>query len=204
VPFNCYLRVDWVDEDVLALLKKAGCHSVHLSVDSTSKHVREQVLKRHMKDIDIAVTLRLIRSYGIETWVNHMIAVPESTLQDDIDAIALAKKGRVTYPSFSVTVPMKGTELYDYCERRGLIDPATFVGDMNGCNERPTLPCFSEKEKDIRYNVYLLGAVISKFPFPFDRIATALIRVVPPNRFFAWLRQKVYLHYIENRIFKLR
>lgn len=203
IPFNCYLRLDTVDDELLRLLKKAGCYSVHLSVDSTSKHVREKVFKRNMRDIDIEGTLKKIHSYGINTWVNYMLAAPESTLEDDLATIRMSKKGEVTYPSYSTTVPMFGTDLYDYCLAHGLLDVDSHKSDMTGCSERSTLTCFSDKEKDIRFNIYLLGALISKLPFPLDSLAVQMIKVIPPNRLFKKLRQKIYLYYIEKKIFKL-
>lgn len=203
VPFNCYLRMDTIDEDLLSLLKKAGCYSVHLSLDSTSKHVREHVLGRNFRQIDVVKVLRRIHAHGINTWVNFMLAAPESSLEDDLETIKISRLGRVTYPSYSTTVPMAGTELYEYSIKRGLLNESTHRSDMTGCSERTTLACFPEKEKDVRYNIYLLGAFISKLPFPLDRLATWMIHVVPPNGLFRKIRQKMYVHYIENRIFKL-
>lgn len=203
VKFNCFLRLDTIDDHLLKLLKKAGCFSVHLSVDSTSRHVRETVLKRRMRSENIIEKLRMVSDYGINTWVNYMLAAPESTLQDDLDTIKLNKAGKVTYPSYSTTVPMKGTELYNYCVKRGIIDISTHKNDMNGCTERSTLNCFAEKEKDVRFNIYLLGALISKLPYPLDNIAIFLIKIIPPNRFFRKVRGFLYGYYIANKIFLL-
>ena len=203
IPFNCYLRLDTVDDTLLGLLSKAGCYSVHLSVDSTSKHVREKILKRNMRDIDIEATLENFHRHGINTWVNFMLAAPESSLEDDLATIAMSKKGKVTYPSYSTTVPMYGTELYDYCIEQDLLAPEGHRSDMTGCSDRSALKCFSDKEKDIRYNIYLLGALISKFPYPLDRIATGLLKLVPPNALFRKIRQSMFTYYIENKIFKL-
>jgi len=79
IPFNCYLRLDLINDEMLELLKKAGCYSVHLSIDSCSKHVREKVLNRKWKDINFEKVIKKIHSYGIKTWVNFMLAAPEST-----------------------------------------------------------------------------------------------------------------------------
>ncbi len=203
VPFNCYLRLDIVDDNLLLLLKKAGCFSVHLSLDSTSDHVRQRILKRQMRNVDVAENLRKIRKHGINTWVNYMLAVPESTLQDDLDTIAVSKRGKVTYPHYTTAVPTKGTELYNYCVERNLIDPSTYQGDMTGCSQKSALPCFSGKEKDVRHNIYFLGAVIAKLPFPLDKIAVWMIKIIPPNRLFGKIRSVLYDYYITYRIFKL-
>jgi len=203
VPFNCYLRLDTIDDDLLRLLKQAGCFSVHLSVDSTARHVREHILRRQMQSENLVERLRKIREHGINTWVNYMLAAPESTLQDDLDAIRMSKEGRVTYPSFSTTVPLKGTDLYTYCVEHGIIDLQTHKSDMAGCSEKSTLSCFSEHEKNVRYNIYLLGAIIAKIPFPWDKLAMAFIKVIPPNSLFKKFRDWVYQYYITEKIFKL-
>lgn len=203
VPFNCYLRLDAADDDMLRLLKRAGCFSVHLSVDSTSRHVRETILRRRMRSENIVENLTRIRDHGINTWVNYMLAVPESTLQDDLDTIEMSRRGRVTYPSYTTTIPKKGTDLYNYCVDQELIDPHTYVGDMSGYGERSSLACFPDKEKDVRYNIYLLGAIIAKLPEPLRKVALRLIKVVPPNRLFETMRRVFYEYHISHTIFIL-
>lgn len=203
VAFNCYLRFDTVDSELLSLLKEAGCYSVHLAVDSTSEHVREKILGRQMKKVDIAEKLRMIKSYGINTWVNYMLAAPESTLSDDINTIALNKKGKVSYASYSTTVPMPGTALYDYCLENKLIAESIDKADLSGVFKTSTLNCFSKREKNIRFNIFLLGAVIAKLPFPLDFIAIQLIKIIPPNRIFQKIRHLFYTYNIQNIIFKI-
>lgn len=203
IPFNCYLRLDIVDDELLGLLRKAGCFSVHLSLDSTSKNVREKVLRRQMREVNVVENLRRIKKHGINTWVNYMLAVPESSLQDDLDTIEVSKKGKVTYPHYTTAVPMKGTELYDYCARKNFLDVSSYQGDMTGCSEKSVLSCFSERDKNIRHNIYSLGAVIAKLPFPLDKIAVSMIKRVPPNDIFKSIRSRTYDYYIANKIFKL-
>ncbi|MBI3930991.1 MAG: B12-binding domain-containing radical SAM protein [Chloroflexi bacterium] len=204
VPFNCYLRLDTVDDAMLRLLKKAGCFSVHLSVDSTSRHVRENILKRQMRNENIEEKLRKIKDYGINTWVNYMLAAPESTLQDDLETIKMSKRARVTYPSYTITVPMEKTDLYDYCVEHSLIDPSTYLGDMSGLAKKSVLSCFTEKEKNIRFNIFLLGAWLAKLPFPVDRVALLLIKAIPPNKFFRKMYEFLFEYYVERKIFKLK
>lgn len=204
LPFNCYLRLDCISPELLELLRRAGCYSVHLSVDSLSPHVRENILHRNMKkDADLLANMRMIRSHGINTWVNFMLAAPDSTLEDDLATIAFSKKGRATYTAYSTTVPMEGTRLHAICEEKGLISPGSQAADLSGCSQQSRLNCFGEKEKGIRYNVFLLGAVIARLPWPLDVVATRLLRIIPPNRLFRWIRHAYYKHSIENNIFRL-
>jgi anaerobic magnesium-protoporphyrin IX monomethyl ester cyclase len=204
IPFNCFLRIDLVDERLIGLLKKAGCFSVHLSVDSTSSNIRNNILGRKMKDDNAVIieNLKLLHKHGIHTWVNYMLAAPLSTLQDDLAAITMSREGKVTYASFSTTVPMEGTDLYQYCFKNGLIEPS-YVGDMSGCSRQSDLLCFSEKEKDVRFNIFLMGPLTSWLPDPLAKLSSYLIQHIPPNNLFRWLHQLFYDYSISHTIFKL-
>ena len=202
IPFNCFLRFDTVTDELLQLLKDCNCYSVHLSVDSTSEHVREKILGRKMRKVNIEENLKLIHSYGIKTWVNFMLAAPDSTLEDDLSTIELSYKSNVTYAAYATTVPMKGTKLYDYVMEHGLINEE-YISDMIGCTQKSMLNSLSEKEKNIRYNIYLVGPLISKFPNPFRQIAIFIIKHTKPNKLYILIRKLYYTYNIENVIFKL-
>jgi len=203
IPYNCFLRFDTVEEPLLKLLKESGCFSVHLSVDSTSEHVRENVLGRKMRKVDIVSKLRLIKNYGINTWVNFMLAAPESKLQDDLDTIELGYQGKVTYIPYTTTVPMRGTRLFDSSVAQGYID-ASYVGDLSDCSIRTPYKCFTEKEKDIRYNILLLGPIASRLVQPFRWLLIQVIKLVKPNALFVWIKNIYYKRILETKIFKIR
>lgn len=198
VPFNCYLRLDLVTDRMLGLLKKAGCYSVHISVDSTSQYVRDKVFRRRMRADCIAPNLRKIREHGINTCVNYMLAAPGSTLQDDLDSIKLSRACDVTYATYTTTVPFVGTDLYEHSKA---MLPPNYDGDFY---KRSGLTCFSERDKAARYNILLLGAIAAKLPHLLYKVAMWLIRLVPPNRFFLKLRWLFYDHAMSRTIFKLK
>jgi len=201
IPFNCFIRLDTVTDDMLKLLKRSGCFSVSPSVDSTSYYVREKILNRKM--VGMRDALRKINDYGINTWVGYMLAAPESTLQDDLDTIKLSRLSKATYTSYATTTPMPKTTLYDYCVNNNLIEWDKYKGDMTECSQPSVLNCFSEKEKRVRYNIFLLGAVIAKLPFPLDGLAIFLIKIIPPNPVFKWIHDRMLNYYLENKIFKI-
>jgi len=203
IPFNCFLRFDWVTDELISLLKKSNCYSVHLSVDSASPKVREMVLGRKMKDVDIPAQLSMIHDHGIHTLVNFMLAAPESTVEDDLETIEIGYKGKVTYLNYTTTTPTKGTKLYDYSISHGLIDLSNYSQDLFGFGKPSQLVIFSQKEKDIRYNVYLLGAFASRLPNPFRWAVKLLIRHTRPNDFYMWVRNTYKKYYFDRGIFNL-
>jgi len=202
IPFNCYLRFDIVNDDVLKLLKKAGCYSVHLSVDSISPYLRENILNRKMKkNINIEEKLRKIREYGINTWVNYMLGIPGSTIENDLETIMMSKRSRVTFPHYSITDPIKGTRLFEYCVENNIIDPSH--EGFTDIYRKSVLSCFSDKEKNIQENICLVGSLISKLPFPFYKMAIWLIKIIPPNKVFRKINKWFHDYNVNNKIYKL-
>lgn len=195
-PFNCYLRIDTIDDAMLRLLQKARCYSVNLSVDSVNPDIRENVLNRKMKSNDVVERLRKVKEYGINTFVNYMLAAPESTLQDDLDTIRQGREGKVTWINYTTTVPMEKTDLYDYCLSKGVL-PDGYIGDMSGCDQKTALSCFSGKDKNIRLNIFFLGEWLAKFPF-----FMCLLKL-PPNRLFRKFNAWRYRWHMEHKIFKV-
>jgi anaerobic magnesium-protoporphyrin IX monomethyl ester cyclase len=203
LPFNCYLRLDMISDELLTLLKRAGCHSVHLSVDSCSKRIREEVFNRKWREVDIEENLKLIHSYGIKTWVNFMLAAPGSTLEDDLESIELCRKAGVTYAAYSTTIPIQHTMLFDYCVEKGIID-SDYDGEVGDALQKSPLNSFSEREKTIRYNIFLLGPIASKLPYPLYKCILFIIKHAPSNRLFGKIHDR-YLDYSRiNKIFKLK
>jgi len=204
LPFNCLLRLDHIDDMLLSMLNKAGCYSVHLSVDSTNPSIRERMLNRRYTNDDILRKLHQIHRYGIRTWVNFMLTLPGSTVQDDLDTIAFARRGRVTYSSYTTTVPTPGTALYQTCKAQGLLP----TGKENMSGElfyRPSLlKGFSESRKRTSYNVFLLGPHLAKLPVGLSRLGTILLRYLPNLRIFRKIRDWGYEQAVTNTIYKLK
>ena len=203
LSFNCYLRLDCVNEELLSLLRKSGCYSVHLSVDSISEHVREHVLNRKWKKVDVEEKIKLIHSFGINTWVNFMVAAPESTVDDDLGVVYMAKRTNISYVSTSTTIPLKNTSLWHYCVEKGYINK-DYEGQMDQCAGKSPLNCFSRREKDIRYNVFCLANVVSHWPTPFFQLGMLLIRYAPSNRLFKMMRDWGYRYALKTKIFKIQ
>ena len=199
-PFNCSLRIDKINDDILRLLKKTGCYSVSLSIDSVSPYIREHVLHRSMRDVDVIRELKRINSYGINTHVNYMLAIPESTTEDDLNTIRMSRDSNVDYLAYTTTEPMRGTKLYEYCVDKGYIDKS-FTGDFIQNLERSPISCFNKKDKDIRYNIFLLGSLVAKLPNWLYGVGMWTITHVKPNKLFEWIRNVVYKYHIENKVY---
>ncbi len=184
--FNCLLRLDYVTESLLKLLSKAGCHSIIVAIDSASPRVRAEILKRAMpkSNDELAESLRQIKKYGMNAYVNYITALPTATEDDELGTIKISREGQIAYANYSALVPFKGTEIEQYCRDRNLYDSNNIPKTMM----KPScLKGFTPQQRRVSRNVLLLGAWAACLPKWLSVLVVCAIKYVPPNFFFVIL-----------------
>lgn len=120
IRWGCETRVDSIDEQTVALMKKAGCRSIGLGIESGNN----EILRRIRKGATIEQTMTaadIIAKSGIKLTAYFIIGFPwetEDTLNDTFAAIQKIK-GWLVYHIFT---PYPGTEAFEFCKQAGLID----------------------------------------------------------------------------------
>ena len=127
LPFLIYARVDTVTEEKVQLLKKMGCKTFAMAIESGSEFIRKNVMKRNMSNKMIIKKFHLVKSYGIRVSAYNMIGLPYETRENIFETIELNRKTGAD--SFSVTLlePYKGLPIRKICEKQGL-DPGYEAG----------------------------------------------------------------------------
>ncbi len=190
VPFYCLVRPDLLKPELVKVLRAGGCHSISMSIEAGSERLRREVLLRKMTDEVITDAVRNVHDAGIHIYANAMVGLPNTGIADDIETVELAAKCRVSYPSFTVFTPFRGTTLGEKCFKEGLIDGG-YPEHTTDCS---ILNCFTEKEKNVQMNLVHLGIYAVRFPFLKRVILNRLIYAKPnPLYFFAWYLMKNYV-----------
>lgn len=189
-PFYCLIRPDLLKPPLVSVLRRAGCHSICMSIEAGSERLRREILMRQMEDKVILDAFDNVHSAGIQVYANAMFGLPGTSIEDDIESVELAAKCKPAYPSFTILTPFRGTTLGEQCAREGLID----TGYPEHTTDRSMLNCFSEKQKDAQVNLVHLGIFAVKFPFLKRLILKRMIYWKPnPVFFFAWYLMKNYV-----------
>jgi radical SAM superfamily enzyme YgiQ (UPF0313 family) len=84
LPFNCLTRADLVRKDpsIIEVLKRAGMHSINMSIESGNAFIRNRIFKRTMEEEDIRFAFDLCHKQGIKTFSNTILAVPVPVLPE--------------------------------------------------------------------------------------------------------------------------
>ena len=121
LKWSCELHVKLVNERNLSLMKAAGCCSIQIGIESGNN----DILKEMRKNITIEEAFsacELIKKYGIELQAFFMVGFPQETedsLQDTIRAMERIKCDRLVLSTFT---PYPGTEAFQLCREKALID----------------------------------------------------------------------------------
>ena len=111
ISFDIRARVDTVDEQILRLLKKAGCQAVHFGVESGT----DRILKRLNKGITIKKVKKAFaaaKQVKMNTLAYFMVGCPGETHDDINKTLALAKELNPDYVHVTIFTPFPATILY--------------------------------------------------------------------------------------------
>lgn len=111
IRWTCNSRVDFVDEELLNLMGKAGCWYISWGIESAN----EQILKRARKGASPAKAeqaLRWSKKAGINNWGYFIIGLPGETEETIRETIEFAKRLPLDIALFHVAAPYPGTPFF--------------------------------------------------------------------------------------------
>ncbi|MCX5694754.1 MAG: radical SAM protein [Candidatus Omnitrophica bacterium] len=193
LPFFILTRADLLTEDMVRLLKNAGCHTISMSIESGNYEIRKNLLKRTMSDEQIINAHLICDKYRIYTFTNCVIGLPNTTLQNDIESLELSLKSKVTWAEFPIFYPYPGTEL-----GQKTVDSGVYSFDFEKMHtsyqHESLLNCFTKKEKNAQMNLALLGPVVIVFPLLKNLVLKYLIFIKHNPVFtFSYYLTKMYI-----------
>jgi anaerobic magnesium-protoporphyrin IX monomethyl ester cyclase len=117
--WNCSngIRLDRVDEETLFLMKKAGCYSVSVGIESGSSRILKHMKKNLTKET-INQQIDIIRKVGLEVTGLFILGYPAETKKDILDTISFAKSLDINKASFNSFVPLPGSEMWEYLRKK--------------------------------------------------------------------------------------
>lgn len=114
--WSCMTRVNLVDKELLKIMKKAGCWSIHYGVESGNQRLLDL--------IDKGITLQQVRDAfkwtreaGIEIKAFFMLGLPSETKEESMQTIRFSKEIDPDWVQFTITVPYPGTKLYEITKK---------------------------------------------------------------------------------------
>lgn len=155
--WNCAngIRADRVDEELLRLMKDAGCVFVSFGLETGNPEILKTI-KKAITHEKILETSALTKKVGLKHAVNFIIGHPEETYEQAMDSVRFAKQILKTadYAMFSNMIPYPGTDVYKWIREQEKTGRARFLRQpeeyLKDTTTKIGLPVFETRE--FRFN----------------------------------------------------
>ena len=129
--WTAFTRPDHADAEMLTAMKRGGCHTVIMGVESAD----DVLLDLYRKGYDassVAGAFRRAQEAGLRTVGTFVIGLPEETRESLEKTLELAKQLDLDFMSLNMAVPRFGTDFRARTVEDGLADGAELVMDQGG------------------------------------------------------------------------
>jgi anaerobic magnesium-protoporphyrin IX monomethyl ester cyclase len=177
--WKCLTNINCLDEEILDNLKRAGCCSVSIGIESGSDRILKLMKKKITTD-QVRRVVKMIKSKGF--WIDafFMVGIPQETEEDIRASIDFIKELQPDTVNLCTFTPYVGTELYRYVVDKGFLTAGDY-GVYDRIGHHSTFNYFLENIPRERYQV-LLKEILD--------VATSMTNRNTPRKY--WLKlQKV-------------
>lgn len=149
--FWAYARIDTLeDNEMLKKMMKAGIKWLALGIESSSKHVRDGVVKGRFDNYDIESIVKKVRDMGFLVGANYIFGLPDDTLDSMQETLDLSLRINSEWANFYSAMAYPGSQLHSIAKKNSWLLPEDnngpgWIGYSQHAYE--TLPLRTEKLK---------------------------------------------------------
>lgn len=163
LPYACFSIVNNIDKEVAEALKRSKCKCVLFGIEAGNERIRRDVYKKRVSNNDILRGAAVLHEAGIEFLTFNMVGAPFETFTEMEETIHINQKIKTDHPWCSIMQPYPGTEIFDYCVEKGLIDKNAEITSFTYFEEC-ILKNSKKRIREIR-NIQRLFFILSKWRF---------------------------------------
>ncbi len=182
--FLCNARPETIDEEIVSLLKKAGCNRITLGIQSGNPRIRQEVAGRRSTNEQIIKACRLCKKYGIRVGVDVIFGWPGETLEEGLDTIRLCRMVDTETYSSNVLVFYPGLRVTKYAYENNYIEKIPTLAEINSLDFNKSL--LIGNQINMLVNMDKLFYYMIKFPV-LEKYLLQLLKL-PPNKIFLLMK----------------
>jgi anaerobic magnesium-protoporphyrin IX monomethyl ester cyclase len=115
IEWMCAARVDTVDEELLALMKKAGCTFISFGIESGDPQILS-AMKKGFGPQEARRALAVTKKLGIQTRANIIFGFPGETAESMMRSIDFVLEIDPDTLALAILVPFPGTQVYKWAQ----------------------------------------------------------------------------------------
>jgi len=118
------VRADYLTLDLLKKMKKTGCQSVFVGVESGDQYVLDNIIGKSLRLKNVVKFAKMCKKIGLRTGAFYIIGFPGETkenMRNTVDFALMLKRKYDVGMHLLFATPSYGTRLYDECKKNGYI-----------------------------------------------------------------------------------
>jgi anaerobic magnesium-protoporphyrin IX monomethyl ester cyclase len=122
IKWVCVTRPDRVDESIIEIMGRAGCREIVFGVESGNEYIRNEIIKKDIYDYQVVHAIKWCKKYRITPTLFLMMGFPEEKRRELEQTGNYGLRVKADGIGVHLTVPMPGSEIFDYAVKEGTID----------------------------------------------------------------------------------
>ncbi|HAH20865.1 MAG: hypothetical protein A2Y00_03225 [Omnitrophica WOR_2 bacterium GWF2_43_52] len=115
------IAVQTLDEPMLELMKKSGCHSISIAVESGDEYILHKVIGKPLELSQVKPIVEKARKIGLETTIFFVVGFPSETREQIKHTFTFSEKLGADNVNFFYATPLPGTALFEVCRKKGYL-----------------------------------------------------------------------------------
>jgi len=120
VTWICFARVDWIDLDLMKLMKNAGCHQILFGAESADQQILDNI-RKNISPEKVRKAVALSKEAGIDCRVTFLLGCPGETEETMKKTIEFALELDPDIALFNIVSPNPGTQMYDWAVKNNYL-----------------------------------------------------------------------------------
>ncbi len=130
------MRVNAVNEELLAAMKKSGCRLISYGCESGSPRIL-RVIRKGLTIEMVSKAVKLTHEAGISCSVNFIVGHPTETFEEAKMSLAFAESLPASFINFYNDTPYPGTELYEWVKANARMLHPEYLTDHSYNSREP-------------------------------------------------------------------
>lgn len=124
------LTVEFIDEEMAFLMKRAGIDTVSLAIESGSARMINAIIRKPLRLKRVKPVTEILQRNNIFVLAFFIVGLPGEEEADREETLQFIKDAGIDWCVFSLATPLRGSELYEICKKNKYIDPSFGIGDL--------------------------------------------------------------------------
>ncbi|MBU1088038.1 MAG: B12-binding domain-containing radical SAM protein [Candidatus Omnitrophica bacterium] len=112
IKWICSTRADFLDKELMGIMKAAGCHMLRMGVESGNQNLLDKA-KKGINLAQVRAVFKSAKQLNIDTHAHLVLGIPGENDKTIKNSMRFVQKIDPTIVTYGVLIPYKGTELFE-------------------------------------------------------------------------------------------